>query len=124
MVPDLGEGEAHREHHEDPAGHAGQHREGGQRRHQQGPGEDPLHHEEPHGLEPHRRQGVELLVDLHGADLGGEGGAGAPRKNDRREDGAEFADHDDTDDVRGVGLGAEHRQRLRRLERDDDARQE
>ena len=42
-----------------------------------------VRHEEAHRVEAHRRQRVDLLVDAHRADLGGERGAGAAGEQDR-----------------------------------------
>ena len=76
------------------------------------------------GIEPHRRQRVDLLVDPHRADLGGERGAGAPGEQDRGHQRAELAQHAEADQVGDEDLGAEALHRHRRLEREDHAEQE
>ncbi len=43
--------------------------------------------------EPERADGVDLLLHLHGADLRGEGGAGAAGDEDRAEDRRQLAAH-------------------------------
>ena len=63
-----------------------------QRRHQQR-GDHARRHEEAHRVEAHRRERVDLLVDAHRADLGGERGARAPGEQDRRHQRAELAQH-------------------------------
>ncbi len=50
---------------------------------------------------------VDLLVDLHGADLGGEGAARAAGDDDRGQEDAHLAQDADGDQVDGEDLGAE-----------------
>ena len=71
-----------------------------------------------------RAHRVDLLGDLHRADLGGEGRAGAAGDHDRGHQHAELAHGDPADEVDGVDLGAELGELHRALLGDDDADQE
>ena len=71
-----------------------------------------------------RPHGVDLLGDLHRADLRREGRARAAGDHDRGHQHAELAHRDPADEVDGVDLGAELRELDRALLGDDDADEE
>ena len=75
-------------------------------------------------VEPDRAHGIDLLVDLHGADLGREGAARAARDDDRGQQHAQLAEHADADGLDGEGLGAELAELLDALVGDHHADQE
>ena len=60
-----------------------------------------------HRGDPEDREGVDLLVRLHAADLGREGGPGAAREDDARHHGAHLARHRDADQVGDPDVAAE-----------------
>ena len=70
------------------------------------------------GVHAHRAQGIDLLVELHDADLRGECAAGAARDDDGGEQHAHLAQHRDGDEVDDEDGGAEPRQLLRAEVRD------
>ena len=57
-----------------------------------------------------RLEGVDLLVDLHGAEPRGEGGAGAAGDDDAGHQRADLAHHADGDEVGDEDLRADHAQ--------------
>ncbi len=57
-----------------------------------------------------RLEGVDLLVDLHGAELGGEGGAGAAGDDDAGHQCADLAHHADGHQVGDEDLRADQLQ--------------
>src|SRR6185312_6236779 len=63
----------------------------GEQRHGQHQTEEPRQDQYVDGIEAERAQRVDLLVDLHGAELGGEGAARAPGDDDGGEQHAELA---------------------------------
>ena len=65
---------------------------------------------------------VDLLGHLHGAELGGEGGAGAAGHDDGGHQRAHLARHGDADQVGDVDLGAELLELHGADEGEDDAR--
>ena len=71
-----------------------------------------------------RAHGVDLLGDLHRADLRRKGRARAAGDHDRGHQHAELANGDPADKVDGVDLGAELGELDRALLGDDDADQE
>ena len=75
-------------------------------------------------LESHGRERVELLVHLHGADLGGECRPGARREQDRCHQRAELPEHRDAEEVGHEDLRAEALPRNDRREGQDQADQE
>jgi hypothetical protein len=101
-----------------------EHREQHQERRHQERGDDARRHQETHRVEAHRRDRVDLLVDAHRADLGGERRARAAGEQDRGHQRAELAQHRQPDQVGDEDLGAEALHRHRRLEREDHAEQE
>ena len=58
-------------------------------------------------IEADDRQRVDLLAHLHRADLGGDGAARAAGDHDRRHQHAEFAQHQDADQIDDEDVGAE-----------------
>ena len=96
----------------------------GEQRHGDHQGHDARHDQPFDRVEPHRAHGVDFLVDLHGADLGGEGAAGAARHDDGGEQNAQLAEHADADRFHGEGLGAELPELLDALVGDHHADQE
>jgi hypothetical protein len=80
--------------------------EGEQRQHQD-QRQHPRQHQDLHGVEADGAHGIDLLVDLHGADLGREGRAGAPGHDDRRQHDRHLAQDADPDQVHGEDLGSE-----------------
>jgi hypothetical protein len=73
---------------------------------------------------PIRTERVHLLVQLHRADLGGEGAARAARDDDRGEEHAELTQHRDGDEVHDEDLAAELAELLRADVGDDHGDQE
>ena len=61
----------------------------------------------------HRLERIDLVVELHHAELGRIGAAGASGNHDRREQHAELAQHADRDQVDREDLRAERPQLLR-----------
>ena len=84
------------------------------------PGQD----EEAQRPEAHRAQGVDLLRDLHRAELGGERGAGAAADDDRRHQRPELARDREADQVGDVDVRAELLELDRRLEGHHEADEE
>ena len=80
--------------------------EGEQRKHQN-QGENSWHHQHLDRVEPDGHQGVDFLVDLHGADLGGEGGARATGDDNRGEQDRHLPEDRDADQIDGEDLGTE-----------------
>ena len=76
------------------------------------------------GSTPMALQRIHLLVELHGADLGGEGAAGAAGDDDRGQQHAELAQHADGHQVDHEDVGAELAQLLRAHVRQDHRDQE
>ena len=95
-----------------PGGEAGDHQE-----HSEELGGD----EELHGFERHGFHGVDFLVDLHGADFGGEGGAGTSDDHDGGHQRAEFAGHGNGDGVSDHMQGAEFTQLVSSVDRQNGA---
>ena len=77
-----------------------------------------------HRRHAHHAQGVDLLAHLHRAEFGGDRRARAARDHDRGEQHAEFAQHQNADQVDGEGRGAEAAQLENALLRHDAADQE
>ena len=75
-------------------------------------------------IEAHGSQRVDFLAHLHGAELGGEGAAGAARHHDGDDQDADFAQHQDADHVDDIDVGAEFAEVEDALLRDDAADQE
>ena len=73
------------------------------------------------GSTPVAIERIDLLVELHRAELGGEGAAGAAGDDDRGEQHAELAQHADGHQVDHEDVGAELAQLLRAQVGDDDA---
>ena len=86
--------------------------------------DQPRHHEHFEIVDAHRLQRIDLIVEPHDADLGGERAAGAAGDDDRRQQHAHLAQHCDRDQIDGEDLGAELLQLLRAQIRDDHADQE
>ncbi len=86
--------------------------------------QDARQHQPFDRVEPDGAHGVDLLVDLHGADLGGEGAARAASDDDRGQQHAELAEHADADGLDGEDLGAELAKLLHALVGDHYADQE
>ncbi len=59
------------------------------------------------GIGAERAHGVDLLGDLHGAELGGHAGCVAAGDHEAGEDGAELLDHGERDEAAGHVDGAE-----------------
>ena len=98
---------------EHPPGHQGAaeqpHQIGENRQHRQSQqqSEQARDHQHLDRVEADRAQRVDLLVDLHRADLGGKGAAGAAGDDDRGHQHAQFAQDADRQQVDGIDLGAE-----------------
>jgi len=124
-VEELHEGEVEVEDAGDraaqDAGHVAPERKQRHRQHQR---EDARQHQPFDRVQPDSAHGVDFLVDLHGADLGGEGAARAAGDDDRGEQHAQFAEHADADGFHREGLGAELAQLLHALVGDHHADQE
>ena len=86
--------------------------------------QDARHDQHLDRIEAHDPQRVDLLAHLHGADLGGEGGARAAGDHDRGQEHAEFAQDEDADEVDDEGRGAELLELEDALLGDDAADQE
>src|SRR6185312_767319 len=103
------------------AGHVSPER---QQRHRQHQRQDARQHQPFDRVEPDRAHGVDLLVHLHGADLGGEGAARAAGDDDGGEQYAQLAEHADAYRLDREGLGAELPELLHTLIGDHHADQE
>ncbi len=99
----------------------GEHRERRQRDHEP---EDPRQHQHLDGIHAHGAQRVHLVVQLHRADLGGEGAARAAGDDDRGQQHAELAQDRDRDEVDDEDLAAELPELLRADVGDDHRDQE
>ena len=115
---------AHQEQHDQAAHETREFGEDRQKRHRARGGGDARQDEEPDGRKAERREGVQLLVHLHRADLGGERAPGTPREDDCRDERTQLAEKPDRDEVRHVDLHAEHPERRRRLEGEDEPEEE
>ena len=100
--------------------HVGVEDEQRQRQHQT---EQPRQHQHLDRIEAEGAHRVDLLVDLHRADLGGEGAARAAGDDDRRQQHPELAQDRDAEQVDRVDLGAEPAQLIGALIGHDDADQ-
>src|SRR5487761_212338 len=105
-------------------GQAGEIGPKGQERQGQDQSENTRHDQQFDRIEAERTHGVDLLVDDHGADLGGEGAAGAPGDDDGGEQAAQFAQEGHGEEVDGEDLGAVGLQLLGADVSHDDADQE
>ncbi len=74
--------------------------------------EDARQHQQLIGIDARGIQRVDLLVELHGADLGGEGAARAARDDDGGQEHPELAQHADGDEIDHEDLRAEALQLL------------
>jgi hypothetical protein len=83
-----------------------------QKRHHEDQGDHARQHQELDGRKAEGAQGVDFLVDLHGAELGGIGGAGATGHDDPGHDGAHDPDHGNADNGGDVDLGPELAERM------------
>src|SRR5579883_478100 len=97
--------------------------EGDERQRQQ-QGEDARQDQDLDRVEAEDLHGVDLLIDLHRADLRREGAARAAGDDDGGEHDAELAQDGDAEQVDGVELGAEAPQLVGALEGEDDADEE
>jgi len=80
--------------------------------------------QEPDRVEPHGHQRIDLVVDDHGADLGGEGRSRAACHEDGRHDGPQLANHGDGHEVGHVEVGPELLELKRRHEGHDQPQQQ
>ena len=80
-------------------------------------------HQHGHRVDAHGGQRVDLLVHLHGADLGGEGRAGAAGQHHRGQQRPELAQQADGDQIGHIQVGAEAAHRHQRLEGQDQPHQ-
>ena len=99
---------------------AGADPQGGEDRHHQDGGDQARRHEFADGVDAEGADGVDLIGDDHGAELGGHGGGVASGDEQRGEDGAEFTEKSERDGVCGEGSFAEAAKLARGIE-DDDA---
>ena len=75
-------------------------------------------------VDPHRAQRVHFVAHDHRPEFGRERGSGAARHDDRRDEHRQFAHDGDADEVAHVDFRAEHSERQRRFEGEDEAEQE
>src|ERR1700723_630866 len=89
-------------------------------RHHHDGGDEARSHQFADGVDAEGADGVDLIGDDHGAELGGHGGGVAAGDEKRGEDGAEFAEKSERDGVGGEGSFAEAAELAGGVE-DDDA---
>ena len=106
------------------AADAEEHRHQRQRRLHDAEREEAGEQQEARRRDAHRGERVELVADLHRAELGGDGGAGPAGENDGGHHRAELADHGDADHVGDEHARAEALQEHDALERERGAEQE
>ena len=124
MAPVDDRRHAHQLQHDRTAHESRELGEDREHRHRERRGHHARHHEEADGRQAEGGERVKLLVHLHRADLGGERAAAPPREDDGRHERAKLAEEPDRDEVRHVHLHAEHPQRRRALEGEDEAEEE
>ena len=83
--------------------------------------DQPREHQHADRVEADHGQRIDLLAHLHRADFGGDGAARTAGDHDRRHQHAEFAQHEDADEVDDEDVGAEIGQLVGALLGDDRA---
>src|ERR1017187_8962944 len=110
--------------HQGPAGDAKSVRDDGEEEEHEDGGHDARSDQLANRIGAQGAHGVELLGNLHGADLRSHAGGVAAGDHEASEDGAEFLDHGERDQRASHGDGAELGQRGGRLEREDASGEE
>ena len=114
--------------HADPDHRAAQHADqvgvAAEQRHHERERQHARQDEEVHRRHRHGGERLDLLVHLHGAELGGKAGAGAPGHDDAGHDRRQLAHRRDGDQVGDVDAGAELLELHGAHEGDDQADQE
>ncbi len=82
----------------------------GQKRQRHHKGQHARQNQHVQRIEPKRAHGIDFLVDLHGADLGRKGTAGAAGNDDRGQEDAHLAQHRNAHEVDGKYLCPESAQ--------------
>ena len=95
-----------------------------QQRHHHGQGQHARQHQELHGRQAEGLEGIDFLIDLHGAQLGGKSPAGAARHDDTGHDGGHQAHHGNPHQIGHVDLGSEQEELNGPHEGQDKAHQE
>ena len=107
MVEDLGE---------DAAGQPGDDREDVEQAGDQHQGEEARHDQVLDRVDAEHLEGVELLADLAGAEVGGDRGAGDPGDADAGHEGADFSDRGEHEEAAEPVERAEEREEVGRLQ--------